>query len=164
MKASEIKRYEKKTIQELIKLATKYFNDFIRLRDSEKGWFQCISCGKHKEKYLMHAGHYLSAGHHGMVRFDERNVNGQCSACNTHLHGNLIGYRQGLEKKIGLVQVAELEMKARMSFKWDRWSLIETILNYQLKIKNGKDTFITRNDEPNTGSGGKPKLFAGDSQ
>lgn len=142
MQAKDLNRYKTKTVPQLIKLATKHFNKFIRNRDSKDGYFTCISCGYSKRTELMHAGHYLSAGNNSAVRFDERNVHGQCSQCNTHLHGNLLEYRKGLIQKIGLEQVEALEMKAKMRFwKWDRFGLMDIILTYIKKSKeHEKDT------------------------
>ena len=81
------------------------FNKYIRLRDQDDG---CISCGS-KSAYAYHAGHYRSIGSAGHLRFNEQNCHRQCSACNTHLSGNLIRYRLGLIRKIGIHAVETLE-------------------------------------------------------
>ena len=81
------------------------FNKYIRLRDQDDG---CISCGS-KSAYAYHAGHYRSIGSAGHLRFNELNCHRQCSACNTHLSGNLIRYRSGLIRKIGIHAVETLE-------------------------------------------------------
>ena len=81
------------------------FNKYIRLRDQNDG---CISCGS-KSAYAYHAGHYRSIGSAGHLRFHELNCHRQCSACNTHLSGNLINYRQRLIRKIGIHAVEALE-------------------------------------------------------
>ena len=81
------------------------FNKYIRLRDQDDG---CISCGS-KSAYAYHAGHYRSIGSAGHLRFNELNCHRQCSACNTHLSGNLIRYRLGLIGKIGIHAVEALE-------------------------------------------------------
>ena len=81
------------------------FNKYIRLRDQDDG---CISCGS-KSAYAYHAGHYRSIGSAGHLRFNEQNCHRQCSACNTHLSGNLIRYRLGLIRKIGIHAVEALE-------------------------------------------------------
>lgn len=81
------------------------FNKYIRLRDQNDG---CISCGS-KSAYAYHAGHYRSIGSAGQLRFNELNCHRQCSACNTHLSGNLIRYRLGLIRKIGIHAVETLE-------------------------------------------------------
>jgi hypothetical protein len=81
------------------------FNKYIRLRDQNDG---CISCGS-KSASAYHAGHYRSIGSAGHLRFNEHNCHRQCSACNTHLSGNLIRYRLGLIRKIGIHAVETLE-------------------------------------------------------
>lgn len=81
------------------------FNAFIRARDAD---LPCISCGRHHEGQY-HAGHFYSVGARPNLRFDERNVHKQCSTCNAYLHGNLINYRAGLIKRIGLEALEALE-------------------------------------------------------
>lgn len=81
------------------------FNKYIRLRDQDDG---CISCGS-KSAAAYHAGHYRSIGSAGHLRFNELNCHRQCSACNTHLSGNLIRYRLGLIRKIGIQSLETLE-------------------------------------------------------
>lgn len=129
----QIKKYTSKSVPQLLKLAEKHFNAYIRRRDAVDDRFTCISCRTTKHVSMMHAGHYLSAGHHSNVRFDEKNVHGQCSACNTHLHGNQIRYREHLVKKIGLEEVEFLEDISRMAHKWDRFGLIAIIETYKAK-------------------------------
>jgi hypothetical protein len=131
--AAQIKKYNSKSVPELLKLAEKVFNKFIRERDSEDGWFRCISCQVPKKTEQMNAGHYMSAGHNGSVRFDEDNCWGQCIACNCHLHGNLIRYRENLIRKIGEDSVKRLESISRITKKWDRLELIEIICRYKEK-------------------------------
>lgn len=125
MTSKDIQRYNKKSVPQLIKIATVHFNKFIRERDKDK---PCISCGKFKS---LQAGHYLSAGHHANLRFNELNTNGQCAGCNLFLSGNLINYRINLVKKIGLEKVEFLESQRNNSHKWDRFTLINLILKYK---------------------------------
>lgn len=127
MDSKTIQKYSKYSVSELKVKAQKVFNAFIRQRDSE---LTCISCGTGKPE---HAGHYFSAGHNSKLRFDERNVAGQCVRCNYFLHGNQTGYRKGLIKRIGLEAVEQLESQASIkgAYKWDRYSLIEIIERYK---------------------------------
>lgn len=81
------------------------FNKYIRLRDDA---LPCISCGRHHQGQY-HAGHYLTIGARPELRFDEDNCHKQCAPCNNHLSGNLVNYRIGLIKKIGLERVERLE-------------------------------------------------------
>jgi hypothetical protein len=104
--------------------AVKVFNNYIRERDRSLG---CISCSTGKAD---HAGHYMNAGQHSALIFDENNVHGQCVACNCYKHGNLIRYRQGLVNKIGETAVKELESTASVLKKWTRQELEEIIVTY----------------------------------
>ena len=118
------KRMKSKSIPSLLKKAQIVFNAWIRKRDQDKG---CISCGSEVNQ----AGHYLSQGHHGALRFNEVNVNGQCVRCNCFLHGNLINYRQGLVKKYGEQKVLLLETNTNRVKKWSRVELLAIIQTYK---------------------------------
>lgn len=136
IEAKVIQKYTKVSTPKLIQRATKYFNLYIRHRDSHGDYFQCISCKEVKSIHQMNAGHYLSAGNNGPVRFDEDNVHGQCIRCNMHMSGNLLGYREGIIQKIGKDRVETIEKKSKMrGFRWDRFALIEIIETYKLKSK-----------------------------
>ena len=111
------------------------FNAYIRQRDYFWGaGFVCISCGQHKPKEQMHAGHFY-AGTFTATRWDERNVNGQCAGCNTFKHGNLLEYRNGMIRKYGQGVVDELERLHNQPFKLDGKWLEEKIKHYQNLIK-----------------------------
>jgi len=131
---------EKKQIKESLKTNADHvrelqiiFNKYIRLRDKGKG---CISCGTPlKGKY--DAGHYRSTGGNPEIRFKETNVHGQCVYCNQHKHGNLIEYRKGLIKRIGLEEVELLENHI-IPMKYSIPELIELKVIYKEKIKKLK--------------------------
>jgi hypothetical protein len=156
MKASEIKSYQSKSYTALERLAVKWFNSFIRKRDSQEiaGGFICISCRELKPINKMTAGHFFAAGHYPILRFDEDNVHGQCQRCNMHLHGNLLHYREALLAKIGILQLTIIEDKSKIrGCRTDRWRLIEIIIQYKTKTnqyaKNQNSTPSTSN--PSTG-------------
>ena len=98
-------REKLKSLSELLGDAQKPFNAYIRMRDNNN---PCISCERHHMGQY-HAGHYRTVGAHPELRFDENNCHKQCSPCNNHLSGNIIEYRKGLVKKIGVEQVEVLE-------------------------------------------------------
>lgn len=85
--------------------AVLWFNRFIRLRDQD---LPCISCGTTKPDIQYHAGHFKTT-HVTSLRFDEQNVNKQCSRCNNYLSGNLAEYRKGLVAKYGQEVLDRLE-------------------------------------------------------
>jgi hypothetical protein len=119
------------TVQDLHKLAQIYFNSFIRNRDRNKG---CISCGSPLGQKF-DAGHYYSMGAHKAVTYDESNVHGQCVYCNQYLHGNLLNYQIGIQKRIGAEKLIELQSKAHKEKKYSRQELKEIIEMYKKKIK-----------------------------
>lgn len=127
--AEIIQKYKKSKTATLKKKAQDSFNAWIRKRDAGK---QCISCPSYK---IDHASHYFSAGNYNFLRFHEDNVHGSCVKCNTFLHGNLIEYRKGLIKRIGIERVENLEQLASMNrvFKNDRFLFIEIIEKYSAK-------------------------------
>lgn len=86
------------------------FNKWVRLRDYGK---TCISCESILGDTLLggayDAGHYRSVGSAKHLRFDERNVHGQCKKCNRWGSGMAVDYRRGLVNRIGLAEVEALE-------------------------------------------------------
>ncbi len=127
--AKLIQKYLIYSLGELKTRAEKRFNKWIRNRDSENC---CISCGKFT---TLQAGHFYSAGHYPELRYNEKNVNGQCNRCNTYLSGNLLEYRKGLIKKIGIEEVEKLDetvaIYRKSGYKWSREYLITIIEDYK---------------------------------
>lgn len=80
-------------------------NAFVRARDAA---LPCISCGRFHDGQW-HAGHYRSRGAAVHLALDPRNIHRQCAPCNTHLHGNAIGFRAGLIARYGIEFVEALE-------------------------------------------------------
>ena len=132
--ANDIEKYKDKSLPALVKLADTYFNRWVRLRDAES---PCICCDKGKPEQ---ACHYYSAGNYKALRYNEDNVNGGCKQGNYYMGGNLVEYRKRLIKRIGEDRVLRLDHLAeenkRNGFKWDKYSLIETIITYRNKLKN----------------------------
>jgi 5-methylcytosine-specific restriction endonuclease McrA len=118
------------TIPKLTAKAQKVFNAYIRKRDSDNGYFTCISCGQTKDSTQMDAGHYVPVKGSSALRFDEYNVNGECKSCNGFDQFHLIGYRRNLIDKVGERKVMELEHQHRLIKKWSRTELNEIIDKY----------------------------------
>jgi len=95
----------------------KAFSRFIRRRDAAvDGIGICISCGKWEK---LQAGHFIKRQYLAL-RFDERNVNGQCVRCNHFLHGNDGEYCHALIKRYGQEVVDELMRLKRTTVKMTR--------------------------------------------
>src|SRR5574343_298353 len=112
----------------------KIFNEYIRLRDADK---PCISCGQPKND--IQAGHFYAVKGYDGLRFDEFNVNGECSGCNCFDESHLIGYAENLLERIGKAEFDLLKLRAvdykRRGYKWSRTELEEKIEYYSQKIK-----------------------------
>ncbi|MEF8811674.1 MAG: recombination protein NinG [Bacteroidales bacterium] len=123
----------KKSTGQLIQLAQKETNRYVRLRDQDK---PCISCMKNS---IDDAGHYIAVGRCEKLRFDLDNIHGQCRICNYHGGGETVDYRINLIKRIGKERVERLEEKYRIlkrdTSKWDKVELILWIRQIRKKIK-----------------------------
>ena len=127
-----VKKKKKKlpSISSLKKKAEEVFNRYIRKRDSEDGYFTCISSGKTLPVDQMDAGHYVPKGRCSFLRFHEWNVNGEASYHNRYDEFHLIGYRKNLIDKIGLDAVEWLEANVHTTKSWSRSELMEIIQKY----------------------------------
>jgi len=114
----------------LINKLDRVFSQYIRQRDSDNGYGQCISCGKILHWKKTHAGHYINRKHLS-VRFNECNVNLQCISCNTFDEGNPAGYAIGLIKKYGDNILNELMAAKSRKVKWSQTELKKFIKYYQ---------------------------------
>lgn len=76
LRARKAKRHKSPPRSKLEKEAWDAFSLYIRERDKDKG---CISCGTFEG--VMQAGHMISRRRRA-TKYDEHNVNGQCSKCN----------------------------------------------------------------------------------
>lgn len=130
---------KKRTYGQWKKLVQKWFNEYIRLRDTGN---PCISCGQHTDHPV--ASHYGDVRFYDHMRYDEDNVHLGCSGCNTYKNGNIIAYRKALIKKIGEKKVLELEERIlspdRHKFKVKELEeLLEVYKNKVKDIKNIKN-------------------------
>ncbi len=149
MDVKTIQKYKGKSVSALLGLAQKWFNEFIRLRDStpiddKYRWGRCISSGRRLTvpNKNSHAGHFYSAGKYPALRFNEDNVHLQGKSDNFFASGNQLDYQRNLINKIGADKVDKLHQKAEITkgrvHKWDRLYLIEIIETYKSKVKNIK--------------------------
>lgn len=128
-----------KTAQQLKRQLQPLFNKFIRQRDSEDGYFTCISCSGTLPVDEMNAGHFYPTKGYDGLRFDEDNCHGECQKCNGFDPMHLLGYEKNLIAKITVLGYAELQFRAseykKHGHKWSRITLGEMIEYYKQKIK-----------------------------
>ncbi len=102
----KVRKEALKTRADHLKDTQHAFNAWIRQRDIGQ---PCISCGTTADVQYC-AGHYRTTAAAPELRFEPLNVNLQCNRnCNMGKSGNLLGYRPGLIKKIGIEAVEWLE-------------------------------------------------------
>jgi hypothetical protein len=124
---------ELETVQDIVKAAQIVFNKYIRERDKNE---TCISCGKPIRKGNVDAGHLWSAGGHSNLRFNEFNVNAQCSRpCNKDKSGDINNYRLGFIKRYGEDKLSELDSIAHTERKFTKDELKLLIIEYKQKTK-----------------------------
>lgn len=131
-------KYKKRTIKSLHALAVKTCHLYIRTRDKD---LRCISC---QQPFPVAAGHYYESRKFAPLRFNEFNINKQCTGCNYRGAANLIYYTRNILPKIGRYQLNKLHKQADqhlenvkngVKFKWTKDELIDIIIFYQKKIK-----------------------------
>lgn len=132
----ELKKNRNPTRNELLELAQKACNEYIRLRDKGQ---PCISCQKPPKK--KNAGHYRSRGAAPELRFHPFNINLQCEHCNSFKSGNAIEYRINLINKIGERNVLWLEGKHEPQ-KWSIDEIKEIREYYKELIKEIKNDAV----------------------
>ena len=120
-----------RTKPQLVALAQKAFNSYIRARDAGK---LCISCPTQLPSTgvggAFDCGHYRSVGSAVHMRFVEDNAHGQCKHCNRHLAGNHVAYRAGLIERIGAHSLELLESDQTLR-KYSKEGLIEIARHYR---------------------------------
>lgn len=114
------------------------FSEYVRLRDADKsGFVRCISCGKIIHWKESDCGHYVNRKHLS-TRWNERNCNGQCRACNRFDEGNMLGYTKGLVRKYGDGILNELDMLKHQVSKMSDFEGKLLIKHYKGKVKELK--------------------------
>jgi hypothetical protein len=121
-----------KTISKLKKELDKWFSLFIRLNNSnEFGMVQCFTCGRVKNyKSGIQNGHFQSRSFLA-TRFNEKNCQPQCVACNMFRAGEQFKFAMNLEAKYGEGTAEYLEGLARTTVKISRIDYEEKISYYK---------------------------------
>lgn len=110
------------------------FSRYIRLRSSNNGYNQCVTCRKILPISELQCGHYVSRSFMG-TRFDEENCHPQCFRCNCRLKGNLDEYALYLIQEYGDDILTRLKEKKLLGRKIKASEYKELIKEYGEKIK-----------------------------
>jgi len=120
------KKRKPRTLSSYKKELDRVFSIFIRQRDNG----QCFTCPKKDDYKKMQNGHFVPRQYLS-VRWDERNCNCQCYACNMLYGGQGATYAIRLKEKYGQETVEYLESQRWVSVKLD-------IAWYQVQIEKYK--------------------------
>ena len=105
---------------------------YVRTRD--KG--VCITCGRHGEGSGYHCGHFLPSSICGLyLRYDERNLAGQCYNCNINLGGWGERFADALERKHGRAFVDGVRADKNKSIADKDYPWEEKIAYFESKLK-----------------------------
>ena len=124
-----------KKLSKLVKELDKWFSLFIRLRESEEGITKCFTCGKQDHYKKLQNGHFQSRKHYS-TRWNEKNCQVQCVACNMFNQGEQYRFAIALDYKYGSGSAEELEALARTTTKFMRSDYMENISYYKKAVNN----------------------------
>ena len=120
---------KKPTRKTLITKLDKVFSEYIRRRYAKNDIATCVTCGKKDHWKKLQAGHFMSRKHYA-TRWDEDNVEVQCSACNVFRYGEQYLFA----KYLGTKKADMLLNKSRETVKFPDWEIQEMIELYKTKI------------------------------
>jgi len=113
----------------------KWWSLYIRLRDAdENGNIQCCSCQKEVFWKDSDAGHFISRKHR-TTRYHEKNVHGQCRACNRFDDGNPPGYALFLIERHGIQILNDLQVASHGSTRWTQFEIDNMRDDFKIKAK-----------------------------
>lgn len=130
-KRMDLLKEELMTLSDWKQKLQKTFNEYIRLRDAEKG---CVSCGISLKNRKFDAGHFYASTYEGL-RYNELNVHGQCVPCNRNKHGNIHEYRKRITDRITPEELKWLDENRHIPLKLKIYEIKQEIEKYKQKIK-----------------------------
>lgn len=125
------------SLSTLNKKLWRIFSKYVRISESDgNGLSTCFSCDSVQPWIDMDAGHYIPKSISLALRFDERNVHAQCTACNRFRHGNLTQYALNLKKVYGPDILEELDNFRRdhQNLRYSKSDYLDLIEKYQRKL------------------------------
>ncbi len=131
----------KTTISRLKRKADAVFSLYVRLRDSNDGyWGACITCDMPLEVKKAQAGHFMSRRFNN-TRYEEENVNMQCYRCNVAFNGEQYKYAIALEKKYGDGTAEKLAVMSAVSHPFKKEELQQIISDSEEQIEYYKKLY-----------------------
>ena len=126
---------KKPTRSKLVKKLDAVFSEYIRRRYAdENGLAQCVTCHKKDHWKKLQAGHFISRKHYS-TRWDEINVQVQCSGCNVFRYGEQYLFSLWLESNIGEGTAELLLQQSKQINKISSYELESLITKYENILK-----------------------------
>lgn len=125
---------KKKTRSQVVKKLDAVFSEYIRRRYARNDIAMCVTCGKQDHWKKLQAGHFQSRKHYA-TRWDETNVQVQCSGCNVFRWGEQYKFSKWLDANKGEGTSEGLAEKANQIVKFTTKELEEMIEEYKEKLK-----------------------------
>jgi hypothetical protein len=125
---------KKKTRSQVVKKLDAVFSEYIRRRYAKNDIATCVTCGKQDHWKKLQAGHFQSRKHYA-TRWDETNVQVQCSGCNVFRWGEQYKFSKWLDANKGEGTSEGLAAKANQIVKFTTNELEEMIEEYKEKLK-----------------------------
>ena len=129
---------KKPTVAQLKKKADEWFSKYVRYRDSiyrnGERYADCITCGVEKNIKQLQAGHFVSR-RVNKLRFEETNVNAQCTGCNLFKQGEQYLYAKAVDAKYGDGVAEELMNQRHQTHKFTVAELEQIIDDCKTQIK-----------------------------
>jgi hypothetical protein len=125
---------KKKTRSQVVKKLDAVFSEYIRRRYAKNDIATCVTCGKQDHWKKLQAGHFQSRKHYA-TRWDETNVQVQCSGCNVFRWGEQYKFSKWLDANKGKGTSEGLAEKANQIVKFTTNELEEMIEEYKEKLK-----------------------------
>jgi hypothetical protein len=119
---------KKTTRTKLIVKLDKIFSEYIRRRYAKNDIATCVTCNKKDHWKKLQAGHFMSRKHYS-TRWDEDNVEVQCSGCNVFRYGEQYLFA----KHLGTKKADLLLQKSRETVKFSDFEIQDMIEKYKLK-------------------------------
>ena len=128
---------KKPSRKSIVKKLDTVFSQYIRKRFAVNEIAKCVTCGKQAHWKELQAGHFMSRKHYS-TRFDETNVQVQCSGCNVFRYGEQFKFGMYLEDAYGKGTAEALQQKSREITKFSDIHLKEMIEYYNKLLTNLK--------------------------
>tara|TARA_R110002020_G_scaffold240290_3_gene453042 strand:+ start:3487 stop:3894 length:408 start_codon:yes stop_codon:yes gene_type:complete len=127
-----------KSISKLKKELDKWFSLYVRLRHAtDLGISVCFTCGKQDHYKRLQCGHFQSRKHLA-TRFDTKNCQVQCAACNVFRYGEQFKFGLNLDSQYGEGTAEELLILSKQSVKISRHEYLDYISYYKHIVKKLK--------------------------